>query len=76
MGSMYKSSQSGNYIDFLTPGVISQAILFMAIFTGVELIWDRQFGFLKETLTAPVSRLEIVLGRVLGGATNFQSFKD
>ncbi len=69
MGSMYKSSQSGNYIDFLTPGVISQAILFMAIFTGVELIWDRQFGFLKETLTAPVSRLEIVLGRVLGGAT-------
>lgn len=69
MGSMYRSNQNGNYIDFLTPGVISQAILFMAIFTGVELIWDRQFGFLKETLTAPVSRLEIVLGRVLGGAT-------
>ena len=69
MGSMYKDNQGGNYIDFLTPGVISQAILFMAIFTGIELIWDRQFGFLKETLTAPVSRLEIVLGRVLGGAT-------
>lgn len=69
MGSMYKNNQGGSYIDFLTPGVISQAILFMAIFTGVELIWDRQFGFLKETLTAPVSRLEIVLGRVLGGAT-------
>ncbi len=69
MGSMYSKTQGGNYIDFLAPGVMSQAILFMAIFSGVELIWDRQFGFLKETLAAPVSRLEIVLGRVLGGAT-------
>ncbi len=69
MGSMYKSTQGGSYIDFLAPGVMAQAILFMAIFNGVELIWDRQFGFLKETLAAPVSRLEIVVGRVLGGAT-------
>jgi len=69
MGSMYKSTQGGSYIDFLAPGVMAQAILFMAIFNGVELIWDRQFGFLKETLAAPVSRLEIVMGRVLGGAT-------
>jgi len=43
-------------------------ILFTAVFSGIEIIWDRQFGFLKETLVAPVSRLEIVLGRVLGGA--------
>lgn len=69
MGSMYEQTHGGNYIDFLTPGVISQAILFMAIFSGIELVWDRQFGFLKETLVAPVSRLEIVFGRVLGGAT-------
>ena len=41
----------------------------MAVFSGIELIWDRQFGFLKATLAAPVSRLEIVLGRVVGGAT-------
>ena len=39
------------------------------LFSGIELIWDRQFGFLKETLVAPVSRFEIILGRILGGAT-------
>ncbi len=44
------------------------AILFNAVFSGIEIIWDRQFGFLKETLVAPVSRLEIVFGRMLGGA--------
>ncbi len=42
---------------------------FMAIFSGMEIIWDRQFGFLKETLVAPVSRLHIMLGKTLGGAT-------
>jgi len=45
------------------------SILFTAIFSGIEIIWDRQFGFLKETLVAPVSRLEIMIGRTLGGAT-------
>ena len=69
LGSMFEKAGGGNYINFLTPGVISQAILFMAVFSGIELIWDRQFGFLKATLVAPVSRFEVVLGRVLGGAT-------
>lgn len=69
LGPVFEKAGGGNYINFLTPGVISQAILFMAVFSGIELIWDRQFGFLKATLVAPVSRLEIVLGRVLGGAT-------
>jgi ABC-2 type transport system permease protein len=44
-------------------------ILFTAIFAGIEVIWDKQFGFLKETLVAPVSRLQIMVGRTLGGAT-------
>lgn len=44
------------------------SILFTSVFSGLEIIWDRQFGFLKETLVAPVSRLEIMLGRTLGGA--------
>jgi ABC-2 type transport system permease protein len=44
-------------------------VLFTSVFSGIELIWDRQFGFLKETLVAPVSRLTIMSGRVLGGAT-------
>ncbi len=45
------------------------SIIFTAIFSGIQLIWDRQFGFLKETLVAPVSRLTIMIGRTLGGAT-------
>jgi ABC-2 type transport system permease protein len=45
------------------------AVLFTAVFSGIEIIWDRQFGFLKETLVAPVSRLNIMIGRTLGGAT-------
>ncbi len=45
------------------------SILFTAMFTGIELIWDRQFGFLKETMVAPVSRFDIMIGRTLGGAT-------
>ena len=44
-------------------------ILFTSIFSGIEVIWDRQFGFLKETLVAPVPRILIMIGRTLGGAT-------
>ena len=68
-GPIYQRAGGGNYIDFLAPGVIAQGILFTAIFSGIELIWDRQFGFLKETLVAPVSRFHIMIGRTLGGAT-------
>jgi ABC-2 type transport system permease protein len=66
--TMFARAGGGNYLNFLAPGIISMAILFNAVFSGIEIIWDRQFGFLKETLVAPVSRLEIVLGRTLGGA--------
>ncbi len=69
LGHIFERAGGGNYINFLAPGVIAQGILFTAIFTGIELIWDRQFGFLKETLVAPVSRFKIMLGRTLGGAT-------
>lgn len=68
-GPIFQRAGGGNYINFLAPGIIAQAIIFTAIFSGIELIWDRQFGFLKETLVAPVSRLEIMLGKTLGGAT-------
>lgn len=68
-GSIYQRAGAGNYIQFLTPGIIAMTILFTSIFTGIEIIWDRQFGFLKETMVAPVSRLEIMIGRTLGGAT-------
>ena len=67
-GRTYEKAGGGNYIQFLAPGIISMGILFTAVFSGIEIIWDRQFGFLKETLVAPVSRFQIVLGRNLGGA--------
>ena len=69
LGPIFERAGGGNYIRFLSPGIIGQGILFMAIFSGIELIWDRQFGFLKETLVAAVSRFEIMIGRTLGGAT-------
>lgn len=68
MKAMFARAGNGNYINFLSPGIVSMAILFNAVFSGIEILWDRQFGFLKETLVAPVSRMEIVLGRMLGGA--------
>lgn len=69
LGPTFQKAGQGNYIEFLAPGIIAMSILFTAIFTGIELIWDRQFGFLKETLVAPVPRLNIMIGRTLGGAT-------
>ena len=68
-GSVFQQAGQGNYIQFLAPGIIGISILFTAMFSGIELIWDRQFGFLKETLVAPVSRFDIMMGRTLGGAT-------
>jgi len=59
----------GSYINFLAPGIIAMAILFSSMFTGVSVLWDKQSGFLQEVLVAPVSRLSIVIGRTLGGAT-------
>jgi ABC-2 type transport system permease protein len=68
-GPIFQKAGGGDYLQFLVPGVIAMSILFTSVFTGVEIIWDRQFGFLKEMLVAPVSRLTIMVGRTLGGAT-------
>lgn len=68
-GPVFRRAGQGDYLQFLAPGVIGMTILFAAIFSGIELIWDRQFGFMKEILVAPVPRLTIMIGRTLGGAT-------
>ncbi len=68
-GSVFQAAGQGNYINFLAPGIIGMSILFTSIFAGIEVIWDKQFGFLKETLVAPMSRFDIMIGRTLGGAT-------
>ena len=69
LSPVFAKAGQGNYTDFLVPGIIGMSIIFTSVFSGIEVIWDRQFGFLKETLVAPVSRVQIVVGRILGGAT-------
>jgi ABC-2 type transport system permease protein len=69
LGPVFRESGQGSYLQFIAPGVVGMAILFTSIFSGIGLLWDRQFGFLKETLVAPVPRLQIMIGRTLGGAT-------
>lgn len=68
-GPVFAKAGQGDYIQFLAPGIICMSVLFSSVFFGIEIIWDRQFGFLKETLVAPVSRFNIMLGRTIGGAT-------
>jgi len=68
-GPIFQKAGHGNYIQFISPGVMGMTVLFNSMFSGIDLIWDRQFGFLKETLVAPVSRLSIMIGRTLGAAT-------
>ncbi|MGB5099892.1 MAG: ABC transporter permease, partial [Methanothrix sp.] len=58
-----------DYVSFLTPGIIGMTLLFSATFAGLSVLWDREFGFLKEIMVAPVSRIAIVLGRTAGGLT-------
>jgi|SRR5579862_13302 len=69
LGSVYKRAGQGNYLEFLVPGIIVQTILFSGVFWGIQILFDKRFGFLKEMLVAPVSRFKILLGNALGGAT-------
>ncbi len=69
LGPVFQQAGQGSYLQFMAPGIIGMGILFTSIFSGIGLLWDRQFGFLKETLVAPVPRLHIMVGRTLGGAT-------
>lgn len=69
LGPVFQKAGQGNYLEFLAPGIVAMSILFLSVFNGIEVIWDRQFGFLKETMVAPVPRWQIMLGRTLGGAT-------
>src|SRR3954467_11266306 len=69
LGPVFQRAGNGSYIQFVAPGIIGMSILFTSVFFGIGLLWDRQFGFLKETLVAPVPRVTIMLGRTLGAAT-------
>jgi ABC-2 type transport system permease protein len=69
LGPVFQKAGLGSYLQFMAPGVIGMTVLFSSVFSGIAMLWDRQFGFLKETLVAPVSRIQIMIGRTLGGAT-------
>jgi len=69
LGPVFRRAGEGSYLQFMAPGVIGMTVLFTAMFSGIAMLWDRQFGFLKETLVAPVPRVQIMIGRTLGGAT-------
>ena len=69
LGPVFQQAGNGSYLQFVAPGVIGMSVLFTSVFSGIALLFDRQFGFLKETLVAPVPRIRIMIGRTLGGAT-------
>ena len=58
-----------NYVAFMYPGIVGMTILFTAVFSGISIIWDREFGFLKEMMVAPIPRSSVALGKVTGGGT-------
>jgi ABC-2 type transport system permease protein len=64
----FVSLGSSNYTEFLAPGIIGMSLLFTSIFSGFSVIWDKQFGFMKEMLVAPISRTSIMVGKTIGGA--------
>lgn len=69
LGPVFRRAGEGSYLQFVAPGVIGMTVLFTAMFSGIAMLWDRQFGFLKETLVAPVPRVQVMIGRTLGGAS-------
>ena len=61
--------ETKDYIHFLVPGIIGMTLISTSMMAGISVLWDREFGFLKEIMVAPVSRVSVVLGRILGGMT-------
>jgi ABC-2 type transport system permease protein len=59
-----------NYQEYIFPGIIGQALLFTSMFMGISVIWDKEFGFMKEILVAPISRVSIFLGKMIGDSTD------
>lgn len=69
LSSTLGEEQASGYIRFIYPGIIAMTLLFTSVFSSISIIWDREFGFLKEVLVAPVSRAAVAVGKSLGGAS-------
>jgi ABC-2 type transport system permease protein len=68
VGSFVGAVSGTTYLSYLAPGIIGMGLIFGSVASGISVIFDRQFGFMKEMLVAPVSRTSIILGKILGGA--------
>src|SRR3989475_9407270 len=69
LGGAFGRGTGISYIQFIFPGIIGMSVLFSAIFGAMSIVWDREFGFLKEVLVAPIDRSAVAIGKSLGGAT-------
>jgi len=69
LSPVFRKSGEGNYLDFITPGIVTMTLIVSSMYAGGQLIWERQFGFLKEMIVAPVPRAVIMVGRTSGTAT-------
>jgi len=67
MSSLIKPQAGFSYLQFIFPGMIGMTILFSSIFSSISIVWDREFGFMKEMLVAPISRTSIVVGKAISG---------
>jgi ABC-2 type transport system permease protein len=67
MNSLIRPQVGFSYLQFIFPGMIGMTILFSSIFSSISIVWDREFGFMKEMLVAPISRLSIVVGKAISG---------
>ncbi|MBI5886656.1 MAG: ABC transporter permease [Deltaproteobacteria bacterium] len=66
-GRLVGSQDGTSYMQFILPGIVGMTILFSSIFSSISIVWDREFGFLREMLVAPVSRVTIVFGKLISG---------
>lgn len=67
MSALIRPQAGFSYVQFIFPGMIGMTILFSSIFSAISIVWDREFGFMKEMLVAPISRLSIVIGKAISG---------
>src|SRR5512136_2269 len=71
IGASLRAAPVGlTYQQLIFPGIIGQTLLFTSMFMGISVIWDKEFGFMKEILVAPVSRISIFLGKMVGDSTD------
>ncbi len=68
-GGLFGGKSGLSYVQFMFPGIIGMSILFTAIFGAMSIVWDREFGFLKEVLVAPIDRWSVAIGKALGSTT-------